>query len=62
MTKKRQYVRQFFAYKDYYKDFKRTLTEEEHDKIYFVLLLIMTVQDIPITYFRNGRALKVCMR
>lgn len=58
MTQKRQYVRQLFAYKEYFKDFKRTISKEVRDKIYAVFLLIMTIQDIPITYFRSIKGVK----
>ncbi len=32
MVKKRNYVRQFFAYKDYFKSFKRTLSSSALQK------------------------------
>lgn len=58
MGQRRQYVRQFFAYKDYFKDFKRTLTKDARDKLYAVLLLIMTIEDIPVKYFKSIKEVK----
>ncbi len=52
MVKKRNYVRQFFAYKDYFKSFKRTLSSSALQKIYSIFMLIMTVEEIPSTFFR----------
>lgn len=53
MTVRRQYIRHFYAYKDYFKEFKRTLTREVLEKIYAVFMLIMTVEDIPSMFFRS---------
>ena len=58
MGQRRQYVRQFFAYKDYFKDFKRTLTKDARDKLYAVLLLIMTIEDILVKYFKSIKEVK----
>lgn len=52
MKKEREYVRQFLAYKDYFPDFKRTLTKEVLKKIYQVFMLIMTTPDIPSKFFQ----------
>lgn len=53
MTIRRQYIRHFLAYKDYFKDFKRTLTRDVRDKMYAVFMLIMTTEEIPSTFFRS---------
>lgn|SRR5574344_367038 len=58
MVNKREYVRQLLAYKDYFKNFKRTLARNVLDKIYAVFLLIMTVEDIPSTVFRSIKGVK----
>ena len=55
MGQRRQYVRQFFAYKDYFKDFKRTLTKDARDKLYAVLLLIMTIEASPSSTSRASK-------
>lgn len=52
MAKQRHYIRHFLAYKDYFKDFKRTLSKDALGKIYAVFMLIMTVREIPSTFFR----------
>jgi len=46
------------AYKDYFKDFKRTLDKCVLSKIYAVLMLIMTVDEIPSTFFRAIKEVK----
>lgn len=53
MVTKRHYIRHFLAYKDYFKDFKRTLTKSVIEKIYSVFMLIMTTEEIPSTFFRS---------
>lgn len=52
-AKTRRYIRQLLAYKDYFKDFKRTLPRNVLDKIYAVFMLIMTVEEIPSAFFRS---------
>lgn len=45
-------ARRVFAYANYFKDFKRTLSRETLSKIYQVILLIMNEEIIPTKYFR----------
>lgn len=58
MVAKRHYFRHFLAYKDYFKDFKRTLSRDVLEKIYAVLMLIMTTEDIPATFFRSIKGVR----
>ena len=51
-------ARRVFAYANYFKDFKRTLSRETLSKIYQVLLLIMTEEIIPTKYFRVIKGVK----
>lgn len=58
MTSRRHYIRHLLAYKDYFKEFKRTLTKDVLNKIYAVFMLIMTVEEIPSTFFRSIKSVK----
>lgn len=49
---KRVYLRHIVAFKDYFKDFKKTLPLQVLKKIYQVFLLIMTQEVIPIRFLR----------
>lgn len=51
-------ARRIFAYANYFKDFKRTLSRETLCKIYQVFLLIMTEEIIPAKYFRAIKGVK----
>ena len=51
-------ARRVFAYANYFKDFKRTLSRETLSKIYQVILLIMTEEIIPTKYFRVIKGVK----
>lgn len=53
MVTKRHYIRHFLAYKNYFKNFKRTLSRNVLDKVYAVFMLIMTTEEIPSTFFRS---------
>ena len=50
---KREYFRHIAAYKDYFKDFKRTLPLHVLKKIYQVFMYIMTLEIIPQTFLKN---------
>ena len=50
---KREYVRYVVAYKEYFKEFKRTVPQKVLKKIYQVFLYIMTLEIVPSTYLRN---------
>jgi len=50
---KKDYKRQLIAYKDYFKDFKKTLSKETLKKIYQVFLYIMTLEIIPKIYLKS---------
>lgn len=50
---KKNYIRYIHAYGDYFIEFKKTLDKEVLKKIYFVFELIMSVQDIPVTFLKH---------
>lgn len=52
MTEKREYVRQVVAYANYFKDFKRTLSRDVLGKIYQIFIYIMTLEQVPLKYFK----------
>lgn len=52
MTKKK-YLRRITVYKEYFKDFKRSLPVGALRKIYQVFLFIMTLEIIPTTYLKS---------
>ena len=49
---KKEYNRQVTVYDDYFKKFKRTLQQQTINKVYQVLLYIMTLDVIPQTYMK----------
>lgn len=55
---KRKYLRTVVAYKDYFKDFKKTVSQQVIDKFYEVFLYIMTLEVIPSSYFRSVEGVK----
>lgn len=55
---KRKYIRTIIAYKEYFKDFKKSVSQQVIDKFYEVFLYIMTLEVIPSTYFRNVEGVK----
>ena len=50
---KKEYKRQLVVYKDYFKDFKKTLSLRTLKKIYQIFLYIMTLDVVPITYLKS---------
>lgn len=58
MPQKRNYIRQVFPFKDYFKDFKKTLSKDVLMKIYQVFMLIMTEESIPAKFFRRIESTK----
>ena len=50
---KKEYIRQFVAYKDYFKEFKKTLPLRTLKKMYQIFLYIMTLEVIPSTYLKS---------
>ena len=50
---KREYIRQIVAFKDNFKDFKKKIPRKVIEKIYQVFIYIMTLEKIPISYFRS---------
>ena len=55
---KRQYLRTIVAYKDYFKDFKKTVSQQVLKKFYENFLYIMTLEVIPSVYFRSIEGVK----
>ena len=50
---KREYIRHIVAFKDYFKDFKKASPRKVIEKIYQVFIYIMTLEKIPVSYFRS---------
>ena len=50
---KREYIRQIVAFKDYFKDFKKTVHQRVLEKIYQVFIYLMTLEKIPSSYLRS---------
>lgn len=49
---KAEYVRNIVVYEDYFKVFRHSLDREALKKLYQVLLLIMTVEVIPVQFLK----------
>lgn len=49
---KKNYVRHIYAYGTEFMEFKKTLDRAVLKKIYFVFELIMTAQNVPITFLK----------
>lgn len=58
MENRRKYRRQILPFKEYFKDFKKTLSKEVLMKIYQVFIYIMTEEKIPIKFLRNVEGVK----
>lgn len=54
----RKYIRQIFPFKEYFKEFKRTLTKDVLMKIYQVFIYIMTEERVPAKFLRNVEGVK----
>lgn len=50
---KKEYKRHMVAYKDYFKEFKKTLSLRTLKKIYQIFLYIMTLDVVPVTYLKS---------
>lgn len=50
---KRDYVRHVLVFEDHFKEFKKGLDNNALKKIYQVLLLIMSVKDIPVKFLKS---------
>ncbi|MBQ0061423.1 MAG: type II toxin-antitoxin system RelE/ParE family toxin [Bacteroidales bacterium] len=58
MKKERNYVRQIVPFREYFKEFKRTLPKEVLEKIYKVFIYIMVEQVIPSQFFKSIEGVK----
>ena len=50
---RRKYIRHIVAFKDYFKDFKKNTPQKVIEKIYQVFIYIMTLEKIPVSYFKS---------
>lgn len=55
---KRKYIRTVVAYKDYFKDFKKTVSQKVLNKFYEVFIYIMTLEVIPRSFLRSIESVK----
>ena len=51
---KKEYKRHMVAYKDYFKEFKKTLSLQALNKIYQIFLYIMTLDVVPYLFEINS--------
>lgn len=58
MGNKREYIRQILPFRDYFKDFKKTLSKDVLMKIYQVFIYIMTQERIPAKFLRSIEGVK----
>lgn len=58
MSSNRKYFRQILPFKEYFKDFKKTLAKDVLMKIYQVFLFIMTEERVPVKFLRNIEGVK----
>lgn len=50
---KKEYKRQLVVYKNYFKEFRKTLPSQTLKKVYQIFLYIMTLEVIPVTYLKS---------
>jgi phage-related protein len=55
---KRKYIRTVVAYKDYFKEFKKTVSQKVIDKFYEVFIYIMTLEVVPRSFLRSIEGVK----
>ena len=53
-----KFIRHIVAFKDYFKDFKKTVPKNVLEKIYQVFLYIMTVEIVPAKYLKSIEGVK----
>lgn len=53
MGEERHYIRQIFPFKEYFKEFKKTLSKDVLMKIYYVFMYIMTTERIPTKFLKS---------
>lgn len=58
MESGRKYIRQILPFKEYFKDFKKTLRKDVLMKIYQVFIYIMTTERIPTKFLKNVEGVK----
>ena len=49
---KKEYFRQVVVFEDHFKQFRKTLDRETLKKVYKVLILIMTVEIVPVKFLK----------
>lgn len=58
MGSEREYIRQILPFREYFKDFKKTLAKDVLMKIYQVFIYIMTEEMVPAKFLRNIEGVK----
>lgn len=58
MSNNRRYLRQILPFKEYFKDFKKSLAKDVLMKIYQIFIYIMTEERIPAKYLRSIEGVK----
>lgn len=58
MRSNRTYIRQILPFKEYFRNFKRTLSKDVLMKIYQVFIYIMTVEKVPTKFLKNVEGVK----
>lgn len=53
MDQKRKYKRQVIAFENYFKDFKKTVSLVVLQKIYYIFMAIMTLDQIPAKFLKS---------
>ncbi len=53
MAEKRTYIRQIMPFKEYFIDFKKTLSRDVLMKIYQIFMYIMTEEMVPVKFLKN---------
>lgn len=53
MNHNKSYLRQILPFKEYFKEFKKTLAKDVLMKIYQVFIYIMTEEKIPVKFLRS---------
>lgn len=54
----RKYIRQILPFREYFKDFKKTLSKDVLMKIYHVFIYIMTIEKVPVKFLKNIEGVK----
>lgn len=58
MGEQRRYIRQILPFREYFKEFKKTLSRDVLMKIYYVFMYIMTNERIPTKFLKSIEGVK----